>query len=165
MKDNLLMIVDEGIRLEMEKTKDDIASMVADAVRKEQERIRVELYVQVSNDVATNIPSQVDAFLRNYMKNNILHVHPTKFASSYIPGLQQQLYLKMKDDEQARNVNLPIWIALMHKYDHKDHLDDDARPEGESSAKDKEHPSIQEDFDPWSDDQGTNDDEVPSEEV
>ncbi|GJX10674.1 hypothetical protein Tco_0200533 [Tanacetum coccineum] len=122
MKDNLTMVVTEGIKLEWEKTKADIASMVAEAVRKEQERTRAELSLQVSNDVATNVPPQVDAFLRNYMNNNILHVHPTESASSSIPNLQQQLYLKMKDDEQARNADLPIWLALMTIMDDDDRM-------------------------------------------
>ncbi|GKC88127.1 NADH dehydrogenase [ubiquinone] iron-sulfur protein 1, mitochondrial, partial [Tanacetum coccineum] len=43
----------------------------------------------------------VDSFLRNYMNNNIIHVHSTESASSSIPDLQQQLYLKMKDDERV----------------------------------------------------------------
>ncbi|GKD43991.1 hypothetical protein Tco_1268636 [Tanacetum coccineum] len=63
MKDNLPMVVIEGIGLEREKTKADIASMVADVVRKEQECTRVKLSLQVSNDVATNVPP-VDAFCR-----------------------------------------------------------------------------------------------------
>ncbi|GJS45395.1 hypothetical protein Tco_0595516 [Tanacetum coccineum] len=56
MRDNLLMVVIEGIMLEREKTKVDIALMVADAMRKEHERTRDELSLQVSNDVATNVP-------------------------------------------------------------------------------------------------------------
>ncbi|GKF05018.1 hypothetical protein Tco_0035686, partial [Tanacetum coccineum] len=58
MKKNLPRMVVEGIRLEREKTKADIASMVAEAVRKEHERTRAELSLQVTNDVATNVPSQ-----------------------------------------------------------------------------------------------------------
>ncbi|GJS93789.1 hypothetical protein Tco_0800757 [Tanacetum coccineum] len=91
----------KGIRLEREKVEDDIASMVAEAV---------------------------DTFLRNYMSNHILHVHPTESASSSILDLQQQLYLKMKDDEQAKT------DAICTR-DHEDRHDDDARPKGESSAK------------------------------
>ncbi|GKE44172.1 hypothetical protein Tco_1471456 [Tanacetum coccineum] len=131
-KKNLSMVVKEAIKLEREKTKADIAEMVANAF---------------------------DAFLTNYMNNHILHVHPTESASSFIPDLQQQLYLKMKDDGQACNADLPIWLALKYKFekhatnvapcrvdtfrsrDHKDRHDDDARPEGESSTYDNEVPS------------------------
>ncbi|GKF51033.1 hypothetical protein Tco_0147500, partial [Tanacetum coccineum] len=179
IKKKLPKIVAEGIRLEREKVKADIASMV-------------------------------DSFLQNYMNSHILYVHLNESASSTILDLQQQLYLKMKDDEQARDADLLIWLVLKYKYeksalhvepcrvavvrtrDHKDHHDDDARPEGESSAKrqrtsehgtytrgessssqamDESTPSGSgnqeqlEDFDPWFEDQGTDDDEVPSKEV
>ncbi|GJT75315.1 hypothetical protein Tco_1042040 [Tanacetum coccineum] len=177
IKKNLPKIVAEGIRLEREKVKADIASMVAEGVRKEQERTRAELSLQVTNDVATNVPPHVNAFLRNYMNNHILHVHLTESASSTIPDLQQQLYLKMTDDEQAHDADLPIWLALKYKYEkyachvepyrvdafrsryHEDHQDDDARPEGESNAK------RQRTFEHGTYTRGTNDDEVPSEEV
>ncbi|GJW21183.1 hypothetical protein Tco_0031805 [Tanacetum coccineum] len=195
----------------MEKTKADIASMVVEAVRKEQERTRAELALLVSNDVANNVSLQVDSFLRNYMNNNILHVHSTESASSSIPDLQQQLYLKMKDDEQARNADLLIWLALIYKFgkpdsnadpcrvdtfcsrDHEDNHEDDARLEGESHVKRQrtsEHGTYTrgesssssqamkestpsgsgnkeqlKDFDPWFEDQGTDDDKVPSKEV
>ncbi|GKA40016.1 hypothetical protein Tco_0732609 [Tanacetum coccineum] len=82
-------------------------------------------------------------------------------------------------------------VDAFHSQDHEDHHDNDVRPEGESSAKrqrtseqstnirdessspiiDESNPSVlgaqeeQEDFDPWFDDQGTNDDEGPYKEV
>ncbi|GJS60093.1 hypothetical protein Tco_0654877 [Tanacetum coccineum] len=181
MKDNLPQLVVEGIKLEREMTKADFSSMVADAIEKEQERTRAELSSQVSYDIASNVPLQVDAFLKNYMNNTILHVHPTLSISSSIPDLQHQLYLQMRDDEQAQHVDFAVWIALKYKYkkpsshvepygvdafrrqDHEDHYDDDARPEGEISAK-KQRTS-KKDYDPWSKDQGIDDDEVPSKEV
>ncbi|GJU55146.1 hypothetical protein Tco_1228860 [Tanacetum coccineum] len=184
MKKNLPKIVVEGISLEQEKVKADIASTVDEVVKKEHESKRAEISTQVSNDVANNVPSHVDSFLQNYMNNHILYVHPTEFVSSTIPNLQQ-LYLKMKDDEQTLDVDLPIWLTLMYKYekfvphvgpcrvdtvrtyDHEDHHDGDARPERESSVKRQRHTQEQlEDFDPWFDDQGIdNDDEVPSKQV
>ncbi|GJU34324.1 hypothetical protein Tco_1182678 [Tanacetum coccineum] len=109
------------------------------------------------------------------MSNHILHVHLTASASSSIPDLQHQLCLKMKDDEQARDADLAIWLSLRIKFekhvplvepcrvdairtrDHEDHHDDDACPEGESSAKRQktyEHETYT-----------SNDDEIPSEEV
>ncbi|GJS45394.1 hypothetical protein Tco_0595515 [Tanacetum coccineum] len=112
------------------------------------------------------------------MNNIILHVHPTVSTSSSILDLQQQLYLKMKDDKQERYADFWLWLALMYKFKkpashvepcrvdafyshgHEDHHDDDARPEGESSSQDQ-----QEEFDAWVEDQGTNDDEVSFEEI
>ncbi|GJY04310.1 hypothetical protein Tco_0370250 [Tanacetum coccineum] len=125
------------------------------------------------------IASMVDAFLRNYMNNHILHVNPTKYASSTIPDLQRKLYLKIKDDEQARDADLPIWLTLkykfekptynddpcrvdaFHNHDHEYHHDDDARPKGESSVK--RH--ITSEHGTYTRDQGIDDDEVPFEEV
>nr|GEU85968.1 hypothetical protein [Tanacetum cinerariifolium] len=125
MRDNLSMVVKEAIKLEKEKTKVDIALMVADAV---------------------------DAFLKNYMNNHILH-----------------------DDEQARDPDLPIWLALKYKFekpapnvdpcrvdgfhgrDQEDYHDN--YPEGEISAKRQrmyEHGTYT---------RGTDDDEIPSKEV
>ncbi|GJZ69198.1 hypothetical protein Tco_0632748 [Tanacetum coccineum] len=130
IKDNLTMVVIEGIKLEWEKTKADIASMVA------------------------------------------------------------ELALMYKFGKPTPNVD-PCRVDTFCSRDHEDHHDDDARPEGEISTKrqrtsehstftrgesslqtmEESNPSSssaqeqQEDFDPWSEDQGTDDDEVPSEEV
>ncbi|GKB36094.1 hypothetical protein Tco_0881036 [Tanacetum coccineum] len=56
--DALGNMVEETLKLERENTKADIVAMVAEAERKEQECTRATLSSQVSNDVATNIPSQ-----------------------------------------------------------------------------------------------------------
>ncbi|GJX62300.1 hypothetical protein Tco_0295200 [Tanacetum coccineum] len=86
----------------------------------------------------------------------------------------------MKDDKQARDVGFPLWLALMYKFkkpashvepcrvhafrrqDHEDHHDDDARDSYQTKSSTQEQ---QEEFDAWSDDQGTDDDKVPFEEV
>ncbi|GJU86605.1 hypothetical protein Tco_1294151 [Tanacetum coccineum] len=173
VKKNLPKVVAEAIRLERKKVKDDIAAIVVNVVKKERESIRAELSVHVTNDVANTVPSQ------------------------------------MKDDKQAHEVDLPIWMSLKIKFeklvplvepcrvtavrtrDHEDYHDDATRPKGESSAKrqkiskhgtftrgessssqamDESTPSSSgtleqlEDFDAWQDDQGIDDDEVPSEE-
>ncbi|GKC11468.1 hypothetical protein Tco_1008250, partial [Tanacetum coccineum] len=92
----------------------------------------------------------VDSFLRNYMSNNILHVHPTQTAQA--TAQEQQLYLTMKNDEQLQLQDLPTWLSLKIKFegitaatayrpftirliDHDDYQDDDACLEGENSAK------------------------------
>ncbi|GJR42151.1 hypothetical protein Tco_1310254 [Tanacetum coccineum] len=177
VKKNLSKVVAEGIRLERQKVQNDITALAADAIQKERESIRAELSVQITHDVANTIPSQVGLFLQNYMSNHILHVYPTASASYTILDLQHQLYLKMKDDERARDADLAIWLSLKIKYekpvplvepcrvvvvqtrDYKDHHDDDARPEGESSAK-RQKTSEYGTFTT-----GIDDDEVPSEEV
>ncbi|GJZ39116.1 hypothetical protein Tco_0585679, partial [Tanacetum coccineum] len=177
VKKNLSTVVVEAIRLEKEMVKADIAAMVDEAVRKEHEYTRAKLSLQVTNDVANHVPTQVDSFLRNYMSSHILHVHPKEAASSSIPDLQRQLYLKMKDDEQAKRDDLPVWLSLMYKFerstapvepyrvfvvrthDHEYHHDDDDYPQRESSAK------RQKTFEHGTYTTSIDDDEVPFEEV
>ncbi|GJY53314.1 hypothetical protein Tco_0444978 [Tanacetum coccineum] len=106
-QDNFLWLVVDAIKLEREKYTAELSSMISDAIQKVYEGTRAELSSKVTNDLVANVPQQVDAFLRNYMNTNILHVHPTSLSSS-IPDLQQY---------------------------HDDHHDDDSLPEGESSAK------------------------------
>ncbi|GJR37219.1 hypothetical protein Tco_1212903 [Tanacetum coccineum] len=175
VKQNLPKIVADEIRLERPKVQNDIAAMIGDAIKKERESIRAELSTQITNVVANIVPLHVYSFLQNYMSNHILHVHPSESTSLSILNLQHQLYLKMKDDEQARDANLAIWLSLKIKFkkhvplvepyrltivrtlDHEYHHDDDTHPEGETKEL--------EDFDAWKDDQGIDDDEVPYEEV
>nr|GEX21788.1 retrovirus-related Pol polyprotein from transposon TNT 1-94 [Tanacetum cinerariifolium] len=115
--------------------KNNIPRTVAAAIKHELQNVK--------KDIAT----MVDSFLRNHMSNHILHVHPTASVSSSIPDLQHQLYLKMKDDEQALQADISIWLSLKIKFertsplvepcriadvrthDHEDHHDDDAREE------------------------------------
>ncbi|GJS74363.1 hypothetical protein Tco_0707204 [Tanacetum coccineum] len=152
-KKTVPLYVAEGLLLDKQKAQPDVASIIAEAIQKEHENLRAEITLQVTNSIANSIPSQVDSFLRSYMANNILHVHPTQAASSSDPDLQYQLYLMMKDDEKLHNDDLSIWCSLKIKFekpapsvapyrmvfvrtrDHEDHHDDDARLEGESSTK------------------------------
>ncbi|GJS46449.1 zinc finger, CCHC-type containing protein [Tanacetum coccineum] len=178
------LYVPEGLLLDKKQTRTDMDKMIAEAVQKEQETLRAELFMQVANVVSDVVPPHVDSFLQNYMSNNILHVHPTQAASSSAQDLQYQLYLKIKDDEQVRDTDLSIWWSLKIKFEkpappvapcrltvvrtryHEDHHDDDACPEGENNERDiiRTHEQLDE-FDVWVDDFGANDNEVPSEEV
>ncbi|GJS27780.1 hypothetical protein Tco_0488400 [Tanacetum coccineum] len=166
--------------------KNNLPKVVAQAIRRERQRVKDDIATMVTNDVANIVPPHVDSFLRNYMSNHNLNVHPTSSASSSIPDLQHQLYLKMKDDEQAQQADISIWLSLkikferptplvvpcrvadVHTRDHEDHHDDDARPEGRAMRKDRRLLSTQEepeDFDAWLDEQDIDDEEVPNEEV
>ncbi|GJT46693.1 hypothetical protein Tco_0955408 [Tanacetum coccineum] len=116
----VLLYVAEGLLLDKQKTQADVAAMIAKAV---------------------------DSFLRDYMSNNILHVHLTQAHASTAQDLQ---YLMIKDNEKLRN--LSIWWSLKIKFDklapvvapcrtaairlrdHDDHQDD-AHLKGENSAK------------------------------
>ncbi|GJW62827.1 hypothetical protein Tco_0112162 [Tanacetum coccineum] len=126
-KKTVLLYVVEGLLLNKQKTQADVAAII------------------------------VDSFLRNYMSNNILHVHPTQASTSSAQDLQYQLYLLMKDDEKLCNDDFSIWWSLKIKFDkpapsatpcrtaairprdHDDHHDD-AHPEGENSAKRQKFP-------------------------
>ncbi|GKA16208.1 hypothetical protein Tco_0695955 [Tanacetum coccineum] len=144
-KKTVPLYVAEGLLLDRKKTQTNMATMIAEVIQKERETLRAELS-----------------------------------TSSSTQDLQYQLYLKMNDDEQVRNADLSIWWSLEIKFekhaphaalcrivvvrtrDHEDHHDNDARPEEESSAK-RQKTSDHETYS--LDGFGTDDDEVPSEEV
>nr|GEV50862.1 hypothetical protein [Tanacetum cinerariifolium] len=125
MKDNVPWHVVDAIKLEKEKSKDELSSMITYVVQKEYEHTKAKLL--------------------------------------------SQLYMKIKDDPQAQNVDFAVWIALKDNFQksstpgdscrpdvfrrqyHDEHYnDDDAPPDRKSSTKR---------------DQETNDDQVPSEEA
>nr|GEY26291.1 hypothetical protein [Tanacetum cinerariifolium] len=105
------------------------------------------------NEIAKKTMSlYVNSFLKNYMSNNILRVHPTQAPVSSAQDLQYQLYQMMKNDVELRSDNLSIWWSMRIKFDkpapfstlyrtatiylrdHDDHHDD-AHPEEENYAK------------------------------
>ncbi|GJR78443.1 hypothetical protein Tco_0149228 [Tanacetum coccineum] len=104
------------------------------------------------------------------MSNNILHVHPTQAPKSSTQDLQYQLYLIMKDDEKLRNDDL--WWSLKIKFEKpatptapldesssEQVMDQEPNPSGLGTQEQLDE------FDAWMDDFGTDDDEVPTEEV
>nr|GEW21214.1 hypothetical protein [Tanacetum cinerariifolium] len=151
----------------------DVVEMIVEAIQKEHESFHAKVISQVNGVVANHIPLQVDSFLRDYMSNNILHVHLTQSIKANAQDLQSQLYLMMRDDKQLFNADLAIWLSLKIKFeqittttacrpfatplrDHDDYQDDDAR----SGTQEK-----LDEFDTWMEDVGTNDDEVPDDKV
>ncbi|GKD94633.1 hypothetical protein Tco_1374470 [Tanacetum coccineum] len=74
--------VTKGLLLERQKNKDDVATMIAEAIQKEHQTLHAEVISQVNDAIANHIPSQVDSFLRNYMSDNILHAHLTQIAQA-----------------------------------------------------------------------------------
>ncbi|GJT31252.1 hypothetical protein Tco_0911527 [Tanacetum coccineum] len=164
MKDNLPMVVIEGIGLEREKTKANIASMVANVVRKEQECTRVELSLQVSNDVATNVPPQfkkptshvdpcrVDAFCRQDHEDHRDDDGLPKGESSAKRQRTSEKRTYTRGESSSKD-------CRRESQDHEDHRDDDALPKGESSAK------RQRTYEKRTYTRGTYAEEVPSEEV
>nr|GFB18436.1 hypothetical protein [Tanacetum cinerariifolium] len=58
MKDNLLWLVVDVIKLEREKSKAELSSMVADVVQKEYEHTIDEFFSKDTNELAANVPQQ-----------------------------------------------------------------------------------------------------------
>ncbi|GKD94791.1 hypothetical protein Tco_1374628, partial [Tanacetum coccineum] len=170
VEDALIRKKGKAIRHERQRVKDDIATMVDEAVQKERENIWAELSGHVTNDVANIVPAQI--------KDNE-------------QAQQAWLSLKIKFERPTPLVETCRATAV-RTHDHEDHHDDDARPEGKSRAKRQrtsEHGTYSmressysqamdetnhsgsgnqeqlDEFDAWMVDFGTNDDEVPSEKV
>ncbi|GJR45002.1 hypothetical protein Tco_1313105 [Tanacetum coccineum] len=121
----------EGLILERQQDKEEMAKMIAKAIRQE---------------------------LRSYMSGHILHVHPAQPTTISAQEQQYQLYLSMKDDLQLQHEDIAIWLALKMKFERlqvptttcrtpvvrlrdQDDPHDDAHPEGENN--DDEIPSKQ----------------------
>nr|GEW82738.1 hypothetical protein [Tanacetum cinerariifolium] len=122
----------------------------------------------------------VPSISRATVEETLKVVVPKMVNETIDQNMKDNLHMVMKDDEQARNVDLPICLALIYKFekpathvdpcrvgvfcraDHEDHHDEDTCPEGESSAK-RQRTSEKSTY--TRDYQGTNDDEVPSKEV
>ncbi|GJR09733.1 hypothetical protein Tco_0792385 [Tanacetum coccineum] len=145
-------MVDKTLNYIMKKN---LPKIVADRIRSERQKFQNDLVTLVTHDMANTVPSQI------------------KFEK-HVPLVK------------------PCRITAVRTRDHEDHHNDNAHPEGESSAKRQktsEHETYttgessspqamnestpfssgtqeqREDFDAWQDGQGTNDDEVPDEEV
>ncbi|GJV02642.1 hypothetical protein Tco_1336211 [Tanacetum coccineum] len=124
------LYVAKGLLLDKQKTQVDVAAMIDEVMQKERENLRAEITSQVNNVIANTIPLQVDTFLRNYMSNNILHVHPTQLRANDF-SIWWSLKIKF---EKSAPAAAPCRTAAIHPKDHDDHQDD-AHPEGENSAK------------------------------
>ncbi|GKD83230.1 hypothetical protein Tco_1350069, partial [Tanacetum coccineum] len=115
--------------------KKNLSKVVAEAIRLERQKVKDDIAAIVV-DAVQNERESIRAELSMQVTNDVANVVP----------------LQMKDDKQARDVDLTIWLALKYKYekivphikpcrvtavrarDYEDHHDD-ARPKGESSAK------------------------------
>ncbi|GKC97476.1 hypothetical protein Tco_1167751 [Tanacetum coccineum] len=95
-KKTVPLYVTDGLLLDKQKTQANVAAMIAEAVQKEHKNLQAEITLLVNNAIANSIPLQVNSFLRNYMSNNILHVHPTQAPASSAQDLQYQLYQMMR---------------------------------------------------------------------
>ncbi|GJZ11501.1 hypothetical protein Tco_0546260, partial [Tanacetum coccineum] len=160
--------------LERQKAKKETERLIAKEILQEHGNIQAQILTQVENAIANVIPSQVDASVRNYMSDHILHVHPAQSQTFSIPEQQYQLtpVVRLRDQDDPH---------------------DDAHPEGENSAKhqktseyeayvseesssgqvfqEEQAPSTSgnqeqdDDFDFWTDSYASDDDEIPTKQV
>nr|GEU71242.1 hypothetical protein [Tanacetum cinerariifolium] len=106
----------------------------------------------VPSDAMHN-PSQPLKVGKTLFQNSRRYTHFYQLSHSELVGIE-------KEFERPTTHVEPCRVIIVRTPDHEDHHDDDACLEGEISTKEQ-----LEDFDAWNDDQGTNDDEVPDEEV
>ncbi|GJU30273.1 hypothetical protein Tco_1173862 [Tanacetum coccineum] len=103
--------VAKGLLLERQQNKEESNKMIAKAMLQERGRLQAEISSQIQQAINNNIPSLVDASVRNYMSGHILHVHPAQPQTTSIPEQQYQLTSPVRLRDQ-------------------DDLHDDAPPEG-----------------------------------
>ncbi|GJR42008.1 hypothetical protein Tco_1310111 [Tanacetum coccineum] len=88
VRNQVLVYVAEGLILERQKAKEETERLIAKAILQERGNIQAQISTQIENAIANVIPSQVDAFVRNYMSGHILHVHPAQSQTSSVPEQQ-----------------------------------------------------------------------------
>ncbi|GKE12825.1 hypothetical protein Tco_1416376, partial [Tanacetum coccineum] len=130
----------------------------------------------IENAIANVIPSQVDASVRSYISGHILHVYPAQSQTSSVPDQQYQLNTVLQTACRTPAI----------RPRDQDDPHDDARPEGENSAKRQKTSKYEvyvsgesssgqsstsgnqeqdDDFDFWTDSYASDDDEIPTKQV
>ncbi|GJT72592.1 hypothetical protein Tco_1031878 [Tanacetum coccineum] len=133
----VLEMVDETTNDNMKKN---LSMVVKEAIKLERESTKADIAAMVDDDVRKE-QERTRATPSSQVSNDV--------ATNIPPH--------MKDDKQACDADLPIWLAIKYKYEksapivkpcrvdafrnryHEDHYDDDARPKGESNAKKAEN--------------------------
>ncbi|GJZ98738.1 hypothetical protein Tco_0671191 [Tanacetum coccineum] len=157
MKKNLPKIAADRIRSERQNVHNDLATLVADAAKKEQESIRAELFSQVTHDVANTVPSQVT----HDFEKLVPLVEPCRVATVRTHDHEDH------DDDDAR----PEGESIAKRQRTSKHGMFKTSESSSSQAMNESTPfglgtqKQLEDFDAWQDGQGTYDDDVPDEEV
>ncbi|GKE06246.1 hypothetical protein Tco_1398264, partial [Tanacetum coccineum] len=100
-------------------TKTQVPIYVAEGLILERQKMQADIDQRVA---------AVDSFVRSYMSNHILHVHPTQASQAIIHEQQYQLYLTMKDDPQLQHDDISIWLDLKIKFESLTALDTPCRP-------------------------------------
>ncbi|GJS24114.1 hypothetical protein Tco_0452746 [Tanacetum coccineum] len=148
--------VAKGLLLERQHNKEETDKMIGKAMLQERGRLQAKISSQIQQAIDNNMPSLVNAFVRNYMSGHILHVHLAQPQTTYVPEQQYQLYLSMKNNPHFR-------LQKTSEYE--------AHVIGESSEQVNEReqsPSYSgnqkqvDDYDFWTDLYASDDDEIPT---
>ncbi|GJT30588.1 hypothetical protein Tco_0910863 [Tanacetum coccineum] len=133
--------VAKGLLLKRKPNKEETNKMIAKAMLQEHRRLQAKIQLQIQQAIDNNIPSLVDASVRNYMSGHILHVHPAQPQTPSVLEQQYQLSLAVRPRDQ-------------------DDPHDDAPPEGENSNQEQV-----DDYDFWTESYASDDDEIPMKQV
>ncbi|GJV14607.1 retrovirus-related pol polyprotein from transposon TNT 1-94 [Tanacetum coccineum] len=97
--------VAKGLLLERQQNKEETDKMIAKAMLQERGRLQAEISSQIQQAIDNNIPSLVDASVRNYMSGHILHVHPAQPQTTSIPEQQYQLtpVVRLRDQDDPHD--------------------------------------------------------------
>ncbi|GJX35446.1 hypothetical protein Tco_0247003 [Tanacetum coccineum] len=151
VRNQVPVYVAEWLILERQKAKEETERLIAKAILQERGNIQAQIKTHIDNAIANVIPSQVDASVRSYISEHILHVHPAQSQTSSVLEQKYQLYIAMKDDPQLQQQDIAIRLALQMKFKRatvpqtacrtpaihlrdQDKPHDDDHPEGENSV-------------------------------
>ncbi|GJY90835.1 hypothetical protein Tco_0506031 [Tanacetum coccineum] len=129
---------------------------------------------KVEETIKEVIHMMVDETTKDNMKKNLPRIAAEGIRLER-EKIEDDIASMMKDNEQAHNADLPLWLRLMHKFERPASYVGPCRVDSfvnHHHMKRKSQIRLAQVFKnskriffPWSKDQGTDDDEVPSEEV
>nr|GEV39363.1 hypothetical protein [Tanacetum cinerariifolium] len=112
-----------------DRTKDNLSRLVTNAVKKEKESSQADVPALISQEFHAHALKIIKELLRYHMHNIVLNVPPTTIVDSDLWNA-----LKAKYEKSSASTDSCRYDAF-RKRDHDDHPGNDARPEGEKSAK------------------------------
>nr|GEW33003.1 hypothetical protein [Tanacetum cinerariifolium] len=138
---------DSEDRLEPESHKDNPEHVDDDDVKNddkvdEEEGDEMEASDLVSQEFNAQEPKIIEELFKNYIKSNVVHVHPTTPTSTETtssPDLQQQLYFKMKGSLQDQVNDPTLWEVLKHKFENSSTSDSSCRDDDIHSQRHDDH--------------------------
>ncbi|GJT16595.1 hypothetical protein Tco_0875301 [Tanacetum coccineum] len=121
--------------------------ITTETIIEDRDAFQAEALALISNEFNAQTPKIIEELFMNYVKNNVIHVHPTTTTST----------------ETTSSVNLQQLDDAFHSRGHDDHQEDDAPPEGEKRVKILRRlkaQSMQEELDAWVEETVIDEDEV-----